>query len=670
MLGILFIPVASQAATASAAAVLEAIAGATKAGLCTERSQTLSDDCVKSVVRCDGGSGGRGWEEYVNNKYQVVGGVLQPKALPGRHAEPATYSTDELDYLRADVQRNSVVAPGPVQKSTCYCACGANDSLEACQGKPEGFPYRAGDALTHEECAAACLPHAPHDKCGVPPVAPNAPASSAGFALDALCFTPSECATQEGIFEEHAACRGKGRCYAAEPPIDLQVPIGDVTQVQGLSRYVVAAYRYGVSIAAVAATIMFVYGAFLYLLGSALPSLSKGKQYMLDAILGMVFVFAAALILRTINPATTQLDPLKVYMVNTQQFLAVAQCRDLPGTTRVALAGIPPTVVPYETVAAREGAFDTLPSGTECGYSYWIDHGQGGTAARCEGSRCPNGGEACVSCSNPDTPGCGGVASARRVCVKTIFAGTIDFVDGKYPTGVELMGVCNIQADDQDAPYVEEGMKSLAQVKPERVGQQFASSQSTEADEVGRASFTFAIEDDAVQEVEEYCADFNGVRGYVLAVVYKESFSSTGATLDDIAVLGPTQCGAAQFGGYANGTREDVFGDEGDIASALVCGRRQGVFVDGADYWDAARMRSAVAGSQAITCDFSLSDDSAPSNPADTFCKAGSQAVDTSCRWGAECSTVGATCEDDRFTCTCLNEGFGARNSYRNCVEK
>lgn len=618
--GMLLLPTATQAATASAAAVLQAIAGATKAGLCTSRSQVLSDDCTKTVVRCDGGSG-RGWADYVDAKYEVVGGVLQPKALPGRRNEPATYSTEELAYLRADPSRHRTVAPGPVQQSTCYCACGENDSLEVCQGKPAGFPYRAGDALTHEECAAVCLPHRPSDKCAVPPVAPDAPAASAGFELDALCFTPSECAQQNGIFEAHESCRDKGRCYAAEPAIDLQVPIGDVTQVQGISRYVLTAYRYGISIVAVAATVMFIYGAFLYLLGSALPSLSQGKRYMLDAILGMVFVFAATMILRTINPATTQLDPLKVYMVNTQQFLAVAQCRDLPGTTRVALAGIAPDLVPYETVAAREGAFDTLPKATECGYAYWIDHGQGGVAARCEGSLCSDPSEACVSCSDPDMPGCGGVASSKRVCVKTVFAGTIDFVDATYPTGVDVMGVCNFQGDDTNVAFVEAAMKSLAQVKPDRVGQPLTTATRTEAYQVGRASFTFAIDASDVQEVEEYCADYGGVRGYVLAVVYKESLSSTGVTVDDIAVLGPAQCGAAQFGGYANGTRQDLFGDEADIASALICGRRQGVFVDSADYWSAAQMRSAVAGSQAITCDFTLSDNSAPHNPAERFCR-------------------------------------------------
>lgn len=83
-----------------------------------------------------------------------------------------------------------------------------------------------------------------------------------------------------------------------------------------LAQYIAGVYGYLLSIVAVAATIMFTYGAFQYLIGSALPSIQRGKQIMQDAILGMLMVFGAVLIFRTINPDTLSLSALYIQGVN------------------------------------------------------------------------------------------------------------------------------------------------------------------------------------------------------------------------------------------------------------------------------------------------------------------------------------------------------------------
>ena len=74
--------------------------------------------------------------------------------------------------------------------------------------------------------------------------------------------------------------------------------------------YVSAIYRYGISITAIAATIMFIWGAFLYLVGSSTGNISKGKSIMTDAVIGMVLIFSANLILRTLNPALVEFRDL------------------------------------------------------------------------------------------------------------------------------------------------------------------------------------------------------------------------------------------------------------------------------------------------------------------------------------------------------------------------
>lgn len=94
----------------------------------------------------------------------------------------------------------------------------------------------------------------------------------------------------------------------------LGVPIPGFTAPEDLtdlfSTYLVAIFRYLISIVAVVTTIMFIYGAFRYLVGSSLGSVSRGKEIMVDAVIGMLLMLSATMILRTVNPALTTLKSL------------------------------------------------------------------------------------------------------------------------------------------------------------------------------------------------------------------------------------------------------------------------------------------------------------------------------------------------------------------------
>lgn len=93
-----------------------------------------------------------------------------------------------------------------------------------------------------------------------------------------------------------------------------------------LAQYIAAAYRYLISISAVAATIMFVFGAFLYLLGSAIPQIQQGKRYMTDAVIGLLLVLGANLVLRTLNPELLNLKTLEI------QTIIGIEMKDMKGT--------------------------------------------------------------------------------------------------------------------------------------------------------------------------------------------------------------------------------------------------------------------------------------------------------------------------------------------------
>ncbi len=94
---------------------------------------------------------------------------------------------------------------------------------------------------------------------------------------------------------------------AADGNIELSVPIGGTRSVTGLPDYIARAYRYGISIVVVIATIMVVYGGFLYLISPVAGTISKGKEIIKDALAGMVIALGAFLILNTVNPALVQL---------------------------------------------------------------------------------------------------------------------------------------------------------------------------------------------------------------------------------------------------------------------------------------------------------------------------------------------------------------------------
>ncbi|MCW1892505.1 MAG: pilin, partial [Candidatus Uhrbacteria bacterium] len=77
--------------------------------------------------------------------------------------------------------------------------------------------------------------------------------------------------------------------------------------------------RYGLSIGVIAATIMFIWGGFIYLVGSSgMASISKGKDIMSDAIIGLILLFSANLILRTLNPSLTIMRSLSVMDIKTE----------------------------------------------------------------------------------------------------------------------------------------------------------------------------------------------------------------------------------------------------------------------------------------------------------------------------------------------------------------
>ena len=105
----------------------------------------------------------------------------------------------------------------------------------------------------------------------------------------------------------------------------LNVDVGaqfpaQIEEVQGIVRfpfiaqYIAAVYKYALGVSVIAAAVMFVYGGFLYIIGSTAKSVTSGKTYILDAVAGLILVLASYVLLNAINPDT--LNPQAVALRN------------------------------------------------------------------------------------------------------------------------------------------------------------------------------------------------------------------------------------------------------------------------------------------------------------------------------------------------------------------
>ncbi|MBU2529503.1 MAG: pilin, partial [Elusimicrobia bacterium] len=106
-----------------------------------------------------------------------------------------------------------------------------------------------------------------------------------------------------------------GYCYAPPPDVNLQVSIGGTKQVKGITDYIPKIYDYLVAIVSIVAIVMLMVGGLQYLTaGGNQQAVTKAKERILGAIVGLFLVLGAYTVLNTINPNLTKLSlpPIKM----------------------------------------------------------------------------------------------------------------------------------------------------------------------------------------------------------------------------------------------------------------------------------------------------------------------------------------------------------------------
>lgn len=516
--------------------------------------------------------------------------------------------------------------------------------------------------------------------------------------INVMCFTQEECSSEKyggtpDAFVPNAICpSGKGKCLAPEPEIQLSSPVLGVSTVKSLKNYILLMFRYILSIVVIAAAVMFVYGGFKYIFGSSMGSIESAKETMVNATIGLVATLGAVAMLNTINPATTNLNRLDIYLMKQIQYSNFNWCKDYKGEGGKALkfgdAGNPPGSVPYDTTKfAIEG------SKAVCGVKYYPE-GFGGKT--CDGEYCSTAGRVCISCKGgEDIKECVGNPQGFA-CAKAVVAGSLEWANKRYPKRISIVPVCkNLQPA---TTYSVDSIKNA-------IVDFYDAKLFVTAQDQGSGSYIANISPGKLQSWEKDCDGKGGLDGFLLAVQYNDPFSlqaavlderrravmaerakagfaagvistgpfvslgaaygsvlavggaiSAGLSADDMAIVAKYNCagkgGKSLFAGYVDGGSWTK--DKTDAVNAIYCGwtlrpgdnfkqvKTYGPMgartFNGLSYGDVNNpffnvneLKTAVTGETPIKCDIGLDDGNAPTDPGSVYlgcCTGGSSYTD------------------------------------------
>lgn len=153
-------------------------------------------------------------------------------------------------------------------------------------------------------------------------------ASCKPFSQNGLCKEVADAGTYG--FKEPSPGGGDKTFTAITPVLNVPIPglqlAGDLKETGGiiripfLAQYISAAYQYLAGITVLAAAVMIVYGGFLYILGTTVSNIDRGKRYVVDAVTGLVLLLGSYTILAVIDPRLVSLKGVDVIVIHQDSF--------------------------------------------------------------------------------------------------------------------------------------------------------------------------------------------------------------------------------------------------------------------------------------------------------------------------------------------------------------
>jgi len=225
-----------------------------------------------------------------------------------------------------------------------------------------------------------------------------------GCCISDRCFMPDRTTVCKQSTAENAA--KMGFCFAKSPPFELAVVFGPTTSVIDLSQYIQTLYKYSIGIAAVMAAVVMMIGGLMYLTAGSSERVSRGKEFIVDALTGLLVILLAYAILNTLNPETLTLQLPKIPVIKRQMFAGCKMteycrpCGEKYGLTEEYLTAI-------KDGRIKMGA---VKNGQACSKDYIVAPDAKGVKASCYGASCACAtGNACSDtlyrCRKRRTPG-------------------------------------------------------------------------------------------------------------------------------------------------------------------------------------------------------------------------------------------------------------------------
>jgi len=101
-------------------------------------------------------------------------------------------------------------------------------------------------------------------------------------------------------------------------------------QIPWLAKYIGNMYKYGLVIGSILAVMMIMIGGIMYMVGGLNPSMiSRGKEFIVGAVTGLVLLLGSYVLLKTINPNLVELQPIEVEIIKEAKITMVNLCSEL-----------------------------------------------------------------------------------------------------------------------------------------------------------------------------------------------------------------------------------------------------------------------------------------------------------------------------------------------------
>jgi D-alanyl-D-alanine dipeptidase len=189
---------------------------------------------------------------------------------------------------------------------------------------------------------------------------------------------------------------------------------GDDLVIPFFAQYVAALYKFLITIASLAAAVMIVYGGFLYVVGATGAKVKQGKGIIVDALVGLILVMGAYVILSTVNPATLELNAIRLPFIKQQLWLGDEE-KDLPEDLQGSKLAVPTAPgAPTPAIASNITLPKAVCSGTSC--KSLCD----GCNAKADLPEAPNIASAKDLVAIPSAPGLKGSGYMRREAVDAL----------------------------------------------------------------------------------------------------------------------------------------------------------------------------------------------------------------------------------------------------------